>query len=43
MALSEEVARDYVHLSLSLKAHPMSISCANALTAIGYRPCAPSC
>jgi error-prone DNA polymerase len=23
MALSEEVARDYVHLSLSLKAHPM--------------------
>jgi error-prone DNA polymerase len=39
MALSEEVARDYVHLSLSLKAHPMSFL-RRRFDSYGYRPCA---
>jgi error-prone DNA polymerase len=38
MALSEEVARDYVHLSLSLKAHPMSFL-RERFFQMGYRPC----
>ena len=38
MALSEEVARDYVHLSLSLKAHPMSFL-RRHFHRRGYRPC----
>ncbi len=39
MALSEEVARDYVHLNLSLKAHPMSFL-RDRFHRLGYRPCA---
>jgi len=38
MALSEEVARDYVHLSLSLKAHPLSFL-RERFFQMGYRPC----
>ncbi|MCP2679286.1 error-prone DNA polymerase [Maricaulaceae bacterium NA33B04] len=38
MALSEEVARDYVHLSLSLKAHPMRFL-RRRFDSYGYRPC----
>jgi error-prone DNA polymerase len=38
MALSEEVARDYVHLSLSLKAHPMHFL-REGFFQMGYRPC----
>ena len=39
MTLSEEVARDYVHLNLSLKAHPMHFLRAR-FHRLGYRPCA---